>query len=141
MGQQALVFTLGETKYCVGIDRVNEIVEKGDLTQVPNTASHVEGVMDLRGETTTIIDPNNVLNTGVETTGDRVIIFESEDQKRPVGWLVDRVHAVIEVSDDDIEPVSDETTVRGVIRSDERFVIWVRPAAVNPDTRHPEPAV
>jgi purine-binding chemotaxis protein CheW len=130
MKDQLLVFTLGDTQYCVGIDRINEIVEKDDLTALPNTADHVRGVMDLRGETTTIIDPKLVLDTGAKTAADRVIIFGT-DRKRPVGWLVDEVHEVADVSDDEIESVTEDETIRGVIRSEDRFVIWIDPSAVN----------
>lgn len=130
MDRQVLVFTLGDSQYCVGIDTINEIVEKGDLTRVPNAADHVKGVMDLRGETTTIIDPKQVLDSGADAGADRVVIFGRGDE-RPVGWLVDRVHEVADVSQDDLESVSDEETVRGVIRSEERLIIWIDPEPVN----------
>lgn len=133
MTEQVLVFTLGDTQYCVGIDTIDEIVEKGELTQVPNAAAHIRGVMDLRGETTTLIDPKQVLETGGETDPDRVVIF-SGDRRRSVGWLVDQVHEVADVDDTDIESVSEEETVRGVIRSEDRFIIWLDPALVNADT-------
>ena len=136
---QVLVFTLGDTRYCVGIDRINEIVEKDDLTPLPNAAEHVRGVMDLRGETTTIIDPKLVLDTGRETDADRVIIFGT-DGERPVGWLVDQVHEVADVSEDEIESVAEDETVRGVIRSEDRFVIWIDPSAVNSVTQTLEAA-
>jgi purine-binding chemotaxis protein CheW len=134
MTSQVLVFTLGDSKYCVGIDRINEIVAKDDLTAVPNTADHVRGVMDLRGETTTIVDPKLLLETGGETDADRVIIFGT-DGDRPVGWLVDQVHEVSDVPEDDIEEVADDETVRGVIRSEDRFIIWIDPSVVNTATQ------
>ncbi|MFB6196726.1 MAG: chemotaxis protein CheW [Halobacteriaceae archaeon] len=135
MTDQVLVFTLKDTQYCVAIDTINEIVEKDDLTAVPNTAEHVRGVMDLRGETTTIIDPKLVLDTGEKTDADRVIIFETGGDQ-PVGWLVDNVHEVADVDEADIESVSDENTIRGVIRMDECFIIWIDPSAVNMSTEN-----
>lgn len=139
MTQQVLVFTLGDTQYCVGIDRINEIVEKDDLTALPNVKDHVRGVMDLRGETTTIVDPKRVFDTGTGTEANRVIIFGT-DGERPVGWLVDQVHEVTAVSEDEIESVAEDETVRGVIRSGEQFVIWIDPTAVNSTTQTPEAA-
>lgn len=140
MTEQILVFTLGDSQYCVGIDRINEIVEKNELTAIPNAADYVRGVMDLRGETTTIIDPKLVLDTGGGTDADRVIIFGT-DGERPVGWLVDQVHEVADVSEDEIESIADDETVRGVIRSEDRFIIWIDPSSVNSATETPEPAV
>ena len=133
MMEQVLVFTLGDTQYCVGIDEINEIVEKDELTQVPNAADPVQGVMDLRGGTTTIIDPKQVLNSAEETDADRVVIFGS-DGEQAVGWLVDQAHEVADVDTADIEQVSDEETVRGVIRMEDRHIIWLDPAPVNTDT-------
>jgi|APHM01.1.fsa_nt_gi Chemotaxis signal transduction protein len=139
MDNQVLVFTLGDTQYCVGIDSINEIVEKDDLTAVPNADDHVKGVMDLRGDTTTIIDPKLLLDTDAETDPNRVVIFGT-DGERPVGWLVDQVHEVADVSEDDIESVADDETVRGVIRSEDRFIIWIDPSIVNTATQTSEAA-
>ena len=139
MGVQALVFTLGETLYGVNIDAINEIVERQTVTPLPGSALHVRGVMDLRGETTTIVDPKLVLDTDAETNGDRVIIFESEDGQ-PIGWLVDEVHEVGDFNEEDIEAVSDDESVEGVVRSEDRFIIWIDPAVVNSQTEQAVPA-
>lgn len=136
MTVQVLVFTLDETRYCVTIETVNEIVQKGALTPIPNAADHVRGVMDLRGETRTILDPKLVLDEDGDTDPDRVIIFESETD-RSVGWLVDQVHEVTTLSEAAIESVSDEASIRGVVREDDRFIIWIAPEVINAgvDTR------
>ena len=52
---QVLTFTLGEAEYCVPIEYVAEIGGGDTVRSVPNTDPHVEGVTDLRGETTTIV--------------------------------------------------------------------------------------
>ena len=61
---QVLEFALGDETYCVSIDYVTEIVDVGELTTVPNAPRHVEGVMDLRGRTTSIVDPKTVFDIG-----------------------------------------------------------------------------
>lgn len=137
MSQQVLVFTLGDTRYCVSIDTINEIVKKGSLTALPNEAEHVCGVMDLRGETTTIIDPKYVLDIAGETQAERVVIFGGENE-RPIGWLIDAVHEVADVSEKAIEDVSDEETVRGVIQRDEELLIWLDPSPINSTTTRAE---
>ena len=60
---QVLKFTLGDEDYCVDIDYVAEIAEGENMTAVPDSAPYVEGVMDLRGRTTTIINLCKVLDT------------------------------------------------------------------------------
>lgn len=57
---QVLEFTLGEEQYCVTIEAVNEIVKAAEVTPMPDTPPAVIGMMDLRGKTTTIVNPKPV---------------------------------------------------------------------------------
>lgn len=130
---QVLEFSLGPETYCVGIDHVTEIVGMGDLTTVPNTPAHVEGVMDLRGRTTTIINPKAVLNLSDREIGGRIIVFDPElfEDDQSVGWAVDSVSEVVRVSDDQIDdsPVEDDH-IEGILKRGDDFVIWVKPRSL-----------
>jgi len=132
---QLLEFGLGSETYCVDIAHVAEIVDVNELTVVPNAADHVEGVMDLRGKTTTIVDPKVVF--GIDEGGDRkrIVVFDPErtTDGKAVGWIVDEVDQVVDVAVGDVEPspVDDDEAVRGVIKRDDDFVIWVRPTVVD----------
>lgn len=92
---QVLEFRLSGEAYCVSIDYVAEIVDVGDLTSIPNAPEHIKGVMDLRGETTAIIDPKVRFELDGDV-GDRIIIFDPTvfEDDRSVGWAVDSVHEV-----------------------------------------------
>ncbi|CCQ32937.1 Chemotaxis protein [Halorhabdus tiamatea SARL4B] len=133
---QVLEFKLGSETYCVSIDHVTEIVDVGDVTSVPNAPRHVQGVMDLRGRTTSIVDPKVVFGIGDEGTERRIIVFDPEviaDQEA-AGWLVDEVHQVrqIEAGDVDESPAgSDSASIKGVVKREDGFVIWVDPVAVH----------
>lgn len=126
--EQVLEFTLGADRYCVGIDHVEEIVEAGDLTPLPNTPPQVAGVMDLRGTSTTILDPTTVLEVDAKAAGQQVVVFGGEE---PVGWLVNRAHRVSTLDGVDIDTVPESPHVDGVISDGGRFVIWVEPDSVN----------
>jgi len=133
---QVLEFKLGEETYCVSIDYVTEIVDVGELTAVPNSPPHIEGVMDLRGRTTSIVDPKIVFDIGGGTDARRIIVFEPEivDDQAAAGWLVDEVDQVVQVdySDVDESPAEDDQAIHGVIKQDSGgFVIWVDPKAVH----------
>jgi len=133
---QLLEFELGSESYAVDIAHVAEIVDVNDLTVVPNSAPHVEGVMDLRGKTTTIIDPKAVFGIRDDGARKRIVVFDREQTAdgKPVGWIVDEVDQVVEVDPDDVEssPVDDaDDAVRGVIKRDGDFVIWVRPTVLD----------
>lgn len=132
---QLLEFGLGSETYCVDIAHVAEIVDVNDLTVVPNSADHVEGVMDLRGNTTTIVDPKVVFGIDGEGERKRIVVFDPERTAdgKSIGWIVDEVEQVVEIDESDVEssPVDDDKAVRGVIKRDGDFVIWVRPTVVD----------
>ncbi|MFC7073700.1 chemotaxis protein CheW [Halovenus rubra] len=133
---QVLEFKLEEETYCVSIDYVTEIVDIGELTTVPNSPPHIQGVMDLRGRTTSIVDPKAVFDIDSDREPARIIVFDPEivNDQAAAGWLVDEVNQVVQVDDDDVDesPAEDDEAIYGVIKSEgEKYVIWVDPAAVH----------
>lgn len=132
---QLLEFELGAESYAVDIAHVAEIVDVSDLTVIPNSAPHVEGVMDLRGRTTTIIDPKAVFGIDGDGERKRIVVFDRERTVagKSIGWIVDEVDQVVEVDRDDVEssPVADDDAVRGIIKREDEFVIWVRPTVLD----------
>lgn len=141
---QVLEFTLEEETYCVSIDYVTEIVDVGDLTTVPNSPRHVEGVMDLRGRTTSIVNPKAVFGLDDVADPQRIIVYDPEivDNQAAAGWLVDEVKQVVQVDPESVDrsPAEDDEAIRGVIKqngeSDDEtgdFVIWIDPVAVHDD--------
>ncbi|MFC7132473.1 MULTISPECIES: chemotaxis protein CheW [Salinibaculum] len=127
---QVLVFTLGEDRFCVAIDAIDEIVTAGEVSPVPDTPRMVEGVMNLRGETTTIVDPKVVYGLA-QTDADRRVIIYDGDGDGKVGWLVDDVHQVGELRDPEVDPAPDSEYVEGIVKQDGEFTLWVEPARVN----------
>lgn len=133
---QVLEFKLGGETYCVSIDYVTEIVDVGNLTQVPNAPAHVEGVMDLRGRTTSIVNPKLIFGIDEAGAEQRVVVFDpsiAADQAA-AGWLVDEVYQVVRVDPeqvDDSPGQSGDGSIHGVVKRDDDFVIWVDPAAVH----------
>mgnify|MGYP006293443479 FL=1 len=126
--EQVLEFTLGADRYCVDIDDVDEIVKASDLTPLPNTPPQVAGMMDLRGTSTTILDPASVLDIDTAGTGQQVVVLDGDQR---IGWLVDRAHRVNTLDDVDIDTIPESPHVSGVLSDGDRFVIWVEPDTVN----------
>jgi purine-binding chemotaxis protein CheW len=127
---QVLEFRLEDRNYCIDIAHVDEIVDKEELTPLPNSAPRVEGVMDLRGTTTTIINPKTVLDLDETETGDRVVVLE-RDGEGNVGWLIDAVNQVVGVDPDAVDESVENESVRGIVRQDDGFVVWVKPEQIN----------
>ncbi|UPW00420.1 chemotaxis protein CheW [Halorussus gelatinilyticus] len=131
-GVQVLEFRLEDRKYCIDIAHVDEIVDKDELTPLPNSEPRVEGVMDLRGITTTIINPKKVLDLEETETGERVVVLESDDdEKGNVGWLIDAVNQVVSIDTDEVDESVESGSVRGIVRQDDDFVVWVKPEEIN----------
>jgi len=123
-----LEFSLADGRYCIDIAHVDEIVDANeDVTPIPNSEAHVVGVVDLRGQTTTVVDPRVRLDEDGETEGSRIVVLSDHDA---TGLLVDDVHEVEAVAEADLDDSASSETTRGVVRRDDRFVVWVDPDAL-----------
>jgi purine-binding chemotaxis protein CheW len=133
-----LEFVLGDERYCLDISYIEQIVERGTVTRIPNAPSFVEGVIDLRGDITTVIDPKRTLATAADDDGDLIVVFDSDsmDDDWSVGWAVDGVRRVSTVSLSAVkESPVDEPWINGVVKRDEdgEFVIWTEPGELMRD--------
>ncbi len=128
---QVLEFGLGDEIYCLDINVIDEIVDANDLTPIPNSAPHVEGVMDLRGRTTTIVNPNTVFNSGQDGVQNRIIVLDPDvvDDDTTTGWIVDEVYQVRTVTREMIDEgtTANDENVKGIVKTDDKFVVWVSP--------------
>ncbi len=127
-----LEFNLGENRYCVDIGYVAEIVNTDKLTPIPNTPPHIEGVMDLRGETTKIVNLREIFGANdEEELGDRIIVFKRKrGANERIGWLADEVHQVRELQTDLVDTSVEGSEIAGIVRREDEFVLWVDPTAV-----------
>ena len=127
-----LEFVLGDERYCLDITFIEQIVERGTVTRIPNAPAFVEGVIDLRGDITTVIDPMETLAAESDGDGDLIVVFDSTrmDDEWSVGWAVDGVRRVSTVSLSEVkESPVDEPWINGVVKRDDdgEFVIWTEP--------------
>ncbi|AZH25298.1 chemotaxis protein CheW [Haloplanus aerogenes] len=127
-----LEFVLADERYCLDITFIEQIVERGTVTRIPNAPDFVEGVIDLRGDITTVIDPKETLAADDAEDGELIIVFDSTrmDDEWSVGWAVDGVRRVSTVSLSEVkESPVDEPWINGVVKRDDdgEFVIWTEP--------------
>jgi purine-binding chemotaxis protein CheW len=127
-----LEFVLGDERYCLDITFIEQIVERGTVTRIPNAPAFVEGVIDLRGDITTVIDPMETLAAESDGAGELIVVFDSArmDDEWSVGWAVDGVRRVSSVSLSAVkESPVDEPWINGVVKreDDGEFVIWTEP--------------
>lgn len=105
--RQFLVFRIDSEDYGVDIRKVTTIIEKNMvIARVPDTAEHIKGVINLRGEIIPVMDLRKKFNLppAEDTENTRIVIIKIEDMV--VGFIVDSVAEVIQLGDEDIENIS-----------------------------------
>jgi len=113
--QQFCTFYL--EKYLFGIEllKVQEVIQRLELTDVPLAPAVVRGLMNLRGQIVMGIDLRRQLEfseRSAEIQPMNVIVRTGEDL---VSLLVDEIGDVVEVSEDTFEPPPE--TLQGLVRS------------------------
>ncbi|MCD6707732.1 MAG: chemotaxis protein CheW [Thiobacillus sp.] len=131
--QQYLTFMLGGEVFAIGILAIKEIIEYGNLTEVPMMPDYIRGVINLRGSVVPVVDLSARFGRkGTELTRRTCIVIievESGQEKQVVGVVVDAVNEVLEIPEDQIEPPPAfgakirTDFIRGMGKVDGRFVI------------------
>jgi len=132
---RVLEFGLDGEWYCLDIEYIEEIVADEPVTRVPNTPAFVEGVVDLRGQITTIVNPKVLLDRPDQQPGGLIVVFDSEAvaDGEHLGWAVDDVRQVAPVADHQVSDAPGEREhVNGIIdREDgDDLVVWTSPDLV-----------
>jgi purine-binding chemotaxis protein CheW len=99
-----LTFRLAGETYAVEIGRVVEVMRTPPITEVPRAPSEVQGVVSVRGEVVTVVDPRGRLGLS-RTEGPparRLVVVD--DGSGPCGLLVDRVTGVVRLPRGALEP-------------------------------------
>ncbi|MGK0249840.1 MAG: purine-binding chemotaxis protein CheW [Oleispira sp.] len=130
---QYLTFRLSGEMYAFTILNVKEILEYGNLTQVPMMPNFIQGVINLRGEVVPVINLSRRFGQTVSDITKRtcVIIIEvqSDERHQDFGIMVDSVSEVLGIESADIRPAPEfgarirTDFIRGMGKLGEDFVI------------------
>lgn len=145
-------FQLGKEHYALDIQIAREIVEMMPITPLPRAPRYLAGIINLRGEITNIIDLRDLLglpeSEGIENRK-IVVLMPDVAGGSNVGIIVDDVHSVISVRDEQMERINDGITasisgyVKAVIKigneensEAKTLIIWLDVQKVIDDLRH-----
>jgi len=104
VGQEFLVFTLGDEEYGIDILKVQEIRGYDQVTRIANTPAFIKGVTNLRGVIVPIIDLRiKFAQPGVDYNDNTVVIVLNLAH-RVVGIVVDGVSDVLSLTQEQIRP-------------------------------------
>ena len=116
-------FQVGGSLYALDIHLAQEIVEMMPITPVPRAPPYLEGIMNLRGEITNIINLSQLLCLSEQerTENQKIIVLAPEASGgSKVGIVVYDVLSVIQVAETDVErldaAISSQAYMKGIIK-------------------------
>ncbi len=127
-----LLFNLGEEIYGIGIADVTEIIETQQITEVPDMPDFVKGVINLRGRVIAVVDLRMRFGMDERAYDDRTCIIVVNVDDASLGFIVDTVAEVQDISEENIEaPPGFKTDsgrnqyISGLGKVDERVTILI----------------
>ena len=106
-----LIFSLGSEEFGIQVLSIKEIIGMQEITTVPRMATHVKGVINLRGQVIPVIDLSLkfslVPNEYTYRTCIIVVRIHSSSGDRLIGAIADGVSEVLTISEEDIEASPD----------------------------------
>ena len=117
--EQFVYFGLGEHQFALPVDAVRTLANVSEqVTRVPRSPDAVEGMIDLRGEITAVIDPHvhfPGLATDDQVGRERLLVFDRPADQQSVAIRVDDVMGVetVPVSDVHDEESLEESPLSG----------------------------
>lgn len=139
---QIVEFVLENEHFAIDLFDVKEVVEYTTITKLPNVPPYVRGIIDLRGEITTIVDLKHRLNIRGENANppetSRIIVLDDAITASKVGILVDDVTSVSTFESTHVDYTSasishEDTAIIGIIkrrirvrdRETHELIIWI----------------
>jgi purine-binding chemotaxis protein CheW len=103
-----LTFALGKEKFAIPVDHVQEVVEFGHVTKVPNAPEYMLGIINLRGRILPLLDTK--LKLGLPATAhsqkSRIMVLDlvlNDEKGLQIGAMVDHAREVIELNANEIQ--------------------------------------
>lgn len=108
-----LTFNVGEEVFGIEIEYVTEIIGMQPITQIPEIAEYIKGIINLRGKIIPVIDIRLKFKKDAIDYNDRTCIIVVDTSEIMVGLIVDQVSEVMSIDDEDVAPPpSSKTGIR-----------------------------
>ncbi|GBU14621.1 purine-binding chemotaxis protein [Enterobacterales bacterium] len=104
VGQEFLIFTLGDEEYGIDILKVQEIRGYDQVTRIANTPAFIKGVTNLRGVIVPIIDLRVKFAQKNVVYNENTVVIVLNFENRVVGIVVDGVSDVLSLTQEQIRP-------------------------------------
>lgn len=106
--ERLIFFKTGAEWFALRVDEIREVVQRTQVTRIPNAPAVILGIMNLRGKVLTIFDMDSTLGLPAARGKERlqVIILNLPDPEVDLGFLVDQVAQIRELSTEQIREIS-----------------------------------
>jgi purine-binding chemotaxis protein CheW len=108
-----LIFRLGGEEFGVEIGRVLEVMRTPPVTEVPRAPPDILGVISVRGDVVTVVDPRSRLGLPGSGSGPARRVVVVDDGAGACGLLVDQVAGVVRLPQGALEPCPQAIGVGG----------------------------
>lgn len=106
--EHLITFRLQREWFALRVEEIREVVQRAPLTAVPNAPEHILGIMNLRGKVLTVFDLDSLLglSSPLEKERSQVLVLSLPDPEIDLGFLVDQVAQIREISPDHLRGLS-----------------------------------
>lgn len=103
-----LTFLIGSDKFAVHVERVQEVLEVGQITKLPHAPAYMLGIINLRGKILPLIDTRQKLGLPsiALTHNNRILVLDISDmpdKQTLIGVTVDIAREVVTLVSQDIQ--------------------------------------
>ena len=133
MNHTFLSFTICSEVYAVNVVKVLEVLEKQQITRVPNAPHYIKGILNFRGDVVPVFESRAKFNLPERDANDSFVIivldFSHESETFRLGAIVDRVRDVITIDETEIKPVPPMSKefntefLQGIFKLKDQFVM------------------
>ena len=127
---QPVVFKLGQEKYGLNIEYVNEIERFQTVVRVPNASSSIKGVINLRGEVIPVVDLKSKFNSpdrSSASNAEYVIVNLSDSKLALEVDGVDEIHSIDMADMVDVPVIAKGADVDYIAKIGNELVIMINP--------------
>lgn len=107
VGNEYLIFTLGQEEYGIEILKVQEIRGYERVTRIANTPDFIAGVTNLRGVIVPVVDFRVKFHLDTVAFDENTVVIVLSFSNKIVGIVVDGVSDVLSLSPEQIRPAPD----------------------------------
>lgn len=123
---QVVIFKILDEQFAVETEKIKSINDMMEVTAVPKAPAYIKGLINLRGNVSSLLDVNLLL--GLEESKEQSSIIILNLQEESVGISVDEVSEVLDIEESLIEKteeLKEKPYLKGVINFKDRIVTLI----------------